>query len=47
MIKEVRIYNGRMTATSIIVLRKLDSHMQKNQIGLLSYVILENKSKMD
>ena len=30
-----------------MVLRKLDSHMQKNETGPLSYTIHKNKLKMD
>jgi len=29
------------------VLEKLDSNMQKNETGLLSYIICKNKFKMD
>ena len=33
--KEARIYNGAKTAFSIMVLGKLDSYMQKNEIRIL------------
>ena len=33
MTKEARIYNGEKTASSIMVLEKLDSDTQKNQTG--------------
>ena len=32
MTKEVRIYNGEKTVSSIIVLGKLDSYMQNKEI---------------
>ena len=32
MTKEARIYNGEKTACSIVVLGKLDSHMEKNEM---------------
>ena len=36
MTKEARLCNDKKTAISKMVSRKLDSSMQKNQIGLLS-----------
>lgn len=43
MRKQVRIYNGEKTASSIMVLGKLDNYMQKNQTGLLSHTMYKNK----
>ena len=46
MTKEVRIYNGEKIAFSIMILGKLDSYMQKNQTGILSHAVYNNKLKM-
>ena len=45
--KEVRIYNGAKTASSINSLEKLDSYMYKNEIRILPNTIHEDKVKMD
>ena len=37
--------NGRKTASSIIMLGKLDCYMQKNQTGQLSHTIYKNKPR--
>ena len=47
MTKEARIYNGERMACSIVVLGKLDSHMEKNEIRTLPNTIHKNKLKMD
>ena len=44
---EEKIYNGKKTAFSINDVVKLDSHMQKNGTGPLSYTMYKNKFKMD
>ena len=43
---EARLYTGEKTATSINVLGKLDSYMQKDETGLFSHTIYKNKLKM-
>ena len=45
MTKEVRIYNGEKTVSSINVVGKLESYMKKNQTGLLFHTIYKNKLK--
>ena len=40
--REPRIINKERIVSSIIVLEKLDIHMQKNEIGLLSYTTHKN-----
>ena len=45
--KEARIYNGAKTAFSIMVLGKLDSYMQKNEIRTLPKTIHKDKLKVD
>ena len=47
MTKEARIYKGEKTASSIEVLGKLDSHMEKNEIRTLPNTIRKNKLQMD
>ena len=47
MTKEERIYNREKTSSSIYVLGKLNSYMQKNQTGLLFHTIYKNKFNMD
>jgi len=44
--KEATIYNGEKTVSSTNGARKLDSHMQKNETGPLSYTNNKNKLKM-
>ena len=46
MTKEPRIYDGERIVASV-VLGKLDSHMQKNETGPLSYTINKNQLKVD
>ena len=46
MIKETRINNGLKTVFSISVLGKLDSYMQKNEIGTFSHILFKNKLKI-
>ena len=45
--KETRIHNGAKTASSIVVLVKLDSYMQKNEIRSLPNAIHKDKLNMD
>ena len=45
--KEARTYHGAKTASSIDVLGKLDSYMQKNEIRTLPNTIHKDKLKMD
>ena len=47
MTKEPRIYSGEKIASSINNVGKLDSHMQKNETGPLSYTTHRNQLKMD
>ena len=47
MTKEARIYNGEKTAIQSVVLGKLDSHMEKNEIRTLPTTIHKHKLKMD
>ena len=47
MTKEPRIYTGERTVSLINGVGKLDSHMQKNETGQLSYIIHKNQLKMD
>ena len=47
MTKEARTYNGEKTAPSRVVLGKLDSHMEKNEIRTLPDTIHKNKLQMD
>ena len=47
MTKEARIHNGENTISSIVVLGKLDSYMEKNEIRTLPNTIHKNKLKMD
>jgi len=44
--KEARRNNRKKTASSKTVLEKLDSYMQKDQIGQLSQIMHKNKFKM-
>jgi len=46
-IKQATIYNGEKTACSIVVLGKLDSHMEKKEIRTLPNTIHKHKLKMD
>ena len=46
MTKEIRIYNGEETDSSIHCMGKLDSYMYKNQTGLLYHAIHKSKLKM-
>ena len=45
--KKAIIYNWAKTASSIMVLRNLDSYMQKDQTELLSHTIYKTELKMD
>ena len=45
--KETRICNGKIECLQQMVLEKLDSNMQKNETGPLSYTTHKNKLKMD
>ena len=45
--KEAKIYNGGNTASSKVVLGKLDSCMENNAIKTFSNTIYRNKLKMD
>ena len=45
--KQERISNGIKTVSAEVVLGKLDSDMQKNETGPLSYTIHKNKFHMD
>ena len=45
--KEGRLYRGENSPSLIIVLRKLDNYMQKNQTHLISHTIYKSKLKMD
>ena len=47
LIKEVKIYNGEKTVSSISGAGKLDSYMQNNEIRMLPHTIHKNKLKMD
>ena len=47
MTKQERISNGKKTVSSTNGVEKLDSNMQKNEPGPLSYTIHKNKLKMD
>ena len=47
MTKEARTDNGEKMACSIVVLGKLDSHMEKNEIRTLPDTIHKNKLQMD
>ena len=47
MKKEARIYNGEKTVPSEVVLGKLDSHMEKNEIRTFPNTIHKNKLQMD
>ena len=42
-----KIYNGGKIVSSIKMLGKLDSHIPKNETGLLSYAIHKNQLKID
>ena len=44
MTKEVRIYNGEKTVSSIVAPVKLDSYIKKNDIKTFSNI---HKNKMD
>ena len=46
MTKEARINNGEKTVSLIVVLRKVDPFMQKNEIRTLSTMTDKNKIKM-
>ena len=43
IIEEPRIYNGERAVSSIKDVGKLDSHMQKNETGPLSFNIHRNQ----
>ena len=43
MTKETSRYNKAKTASSIDGVGKLDSYMQNNQTGIVSYIIYKNK----
>ena len=45
--KQERISNGKIQSLQQMVLGKLDSNMQKNKTGPLSYTVHKNKLKMD
>ena len=45
--KHERISNGEKTVSSTNGVGKLDDDMQKNETGPLSYIIYENKFKID
>ena len=47
MTKEARIYNGEKIASSIMVLGKLHSYMEKNEITTLLNSIHKNKLLID
>ena len=47
MTKEPRIQNEERIVSSIMVLEKLDCHIQKNETGPLSYTIHKNQLQMD
>ena len=47
LIKEASIYSGEKTASSIMVLGKLDSYILKNEIRALPNTIHKNKLKID
>ena len=47
MTKETRLYNGEKTVSPIVVLGKLNSYMQKNEISTFFNIIHKNKLKMD
>ena len=46
MTKEAKIYNGEKTFQQV-VLGKLDSYMQHNEITTFPHTIYKNKLKMD
>ena len=45
MTKETRIYNWEKLTSSVVMLGRLDSYMQKKETGQLSYTICKNKSQ--
>ena len=47
MRKEARIYEGKKTVSSINGTGNLETYMQKNETGQLSYMIHKNKLKID
>ena len=47
MTKEARIYYEEKTVSSINGVGKLESYVQKNETGPLSYTIHKNEPKID
>jgi len=47
MTKEANIYNGEKIVSSTPDTGKLESYLQNNKTGPLSYTINKNKLKMD